>query len=644
MCGIAGLALRSSERIEGSRVRRVLDKLEHRGPDDSGLLYFNKGKVTLGRRKNPSDVVSEVVLLHRRLSILDLSESGWQPMGTPDGTYFIVFNGEIYNYLELRTELENLGYQFQSRSDTEVLLYAYVEWGAQALTRLVGMFAFAILNIQERRLFIARDFFGIKPLYYAWTSNGLAFASEIKALLELSGVSREINPQRLYDYLRFGITDQGSDTLFKNIKQLPSAHYLDVALGDVSNLRSQPIRYWQVDMNQQVDLSFDQAAERVRELFLENISLHLRSDVPIGIALSGGIDSSAIAMAMRQLNPNLEIHAFSYVAENSALSEEHWVDLVGREANLVVHKVVPKAEELVEDLDQLIGVQEESFGSTSIYAQRRVFQRAHEVGIKVMLDGQGADEIFGGYTFYIAARFGSLVRSGKWGEAFRLLNSASTLPGMSALGLCLRSMDFVLPVALQKPLRRLINKDLLPPWLNAHWFLERGVVIRSPGYKGGNEILKGCLYDNLVETNLPHLLRYEDRNSMAFSIESRVPFLTPSLVNFMFSLPEEYFISPNGTTKAVFRKAMQGIVPDAILARKDKIGFGTPERDWLMRLRPWINRILNGEAVSQIPALNMKEFSREWEAVIQGSRPFDFHVWRCVNFIIWSQKFAVQIE
>ena len=262
---IAGLVHISSGLIEGAKVRRVLNELDHRGPDDAGLLYYEKGKITLFRRENPSDMVSEVMLLHRRLSILDLSEAGWQPMGTREETFYIVFNGEIYNYLELRAELKALGYQFQSNSDTEVLLFAYVEWGVLALNRLVGMFAFAILDLQRRKLILARDFFGIKPLYYAWFGNGLAFASEIPPLLELSGVSRQVNAQRLYDYLRFGITDHGSETLFKDIRQLPSAHYMEVSLDNPQ--RSQPTRYWQIDLDHQAEMSFDDAADSVKRTF-----------------------------------------------------------------------------------------------------------------------------------------------------------------------------------------------------------------------------------------------------------------------------------------------------------------------------------------------------------------------------------------
>src|SRR5262245_46807889 len=224
MCGIAGLVLVPARSVKSEQVRSLLRDLEHRGPDDWGFLSLYKGKVCLGQ-KITNDFVADVVFVHRRLSILDLTSAGWQPMETGDGRYYMVFNGEIYNYLELRHELEVLGHRFRSRSDTEVLLLAYAQWGSAALNRLIGMFALAIVDIERRKLFLARDFFGVKPLYYTSWQHGFAFASEIKPLLELPGTSHRINPQRLYDYLRFGITDHGRETLFANIRQLPAAHY-----------------------------------------------------------------------------------------------------------------------------------------------------------------------------------------------------------------------------------------------------------------------------------------------------------------------------------------------------------------------------------------------------------------------------------
>jgi asparagine synthase (glutamine-hydrolysing) len=617
----------------------LLRLLEHRGPDDHGWLALSREGVRLGRGHScPSE--AEVLLLHRRLSILDLTDAGWQPMGTPDGRHYIVFNGEIYNYLELRAELEVLGHVFRSRSDTEVLLHAYTEWGQQALSRLVGMFAFAILDTHARRLFLARDCFGIKPLYYTHATAAFAFASEIKALLELPGRSRRADPQRLFDYLRHGRTDHGGGTMFADVCQLPAAHYLEVSLdrpGEVC-----PVRYWQVSLDEPLDVSLEAAAARLRELFLESIRLHLRSDVPVGAALSGGIDSSAIVTAMRQVEPRLEIHTFSYVAEDPALSEERWVDVVGRGAGAVLHKVQPTPDELIAELDELIYQQEEPFGSTSIYAQHRVFRLAREAGITVMLDGQGADELLGGYRPYLAARLASLARQGRWTEASRFLVRAARQPGTGGIGrILLQTGSLLVPAGAQAQARRLAGKPLMPPWLNARWFAEHGVRPQIPHSNGMREVLHDQLHQTLVETSLPMLLRYEDRNSMAHSIESRVPFLTTPLVEFILRLPEEYLIAADGTSKNVFRRAMRGIVPDAVLQRRDKIGFATPEQAWLAKLRPWVDKTLAGEAARRIPALHGPGVQREWTAVLQGRKPFDFRVWRWVNLIRWAERFGV---
>jgi asparagine synthase (glutamine-hydrolysing) len=640
MCGIAGLVMTPPAVVRGEQIKAFSRRLAHRGPDDFGWLHSRNGSIRL-ERDVTDDVLADVILIHRRLSILDLTATGWQPMGTPDGRYFIVFNGEIYNYLELRHELEALGHEFRSHSDTEVLLSAYAEWGHEALNRFVGMFAFAILDLQTRKVFLARDFFGIKPLYYAYWQSGFAFASEIQPLLDLPGINRQVNPQRTYDFLRFGITDHGMETMFADIKQLPAAHFMEVSLERPK--LSKPVRYWSIDLNQKAELSFDQAAVRLRDLFLESLQLHLRSDVPIGSALSGGIDSSAIVSGIRYLNPQLEIHSFSYVPDQAALSEEKWIDIVGKSANAIIHKVNPRTEDLLADFDHLVALQGESFGGTSIYAQSRVFRLAHENGIKVMLDGQGADELLGGYVYFIAARLGSLFRQGHWYKAIELIRSASRLPGMSALWVFLRSMDYLLPSSLQVLLRSLIHKELTPPWMNAAWFKKNGVDRRSPGYKAGREVLRESLQTDL-ETGLPHLLRFEDRNSMAFSIESRVPFLTPALANFIFSLPEEYIVTQKSVTKAVFRKAMRGIVPDAILDRKDKIGFATPEKDWLLGLRPQLDTILKSEVAMQLPLFNMHEIHRRWDEVALGHRDFDWSIWRWLIFILWVQKFNVRIE
>ncbi len=640
MCGIAGLVVYPPRVINREIVERLLLNHDHRGPDDRGVLLFGRDGVKLGRSMTES-AEGEVVLLHNRLSILDLSKAGWQPMSSAGDRYHIVFNGEIYNYLELRAELEAQGHIFVSNSDTEVLLSAYNQWGVDCLNRLVGMFAFAILDTQERKVLLARDFFGIKPLYYTLWQGGLAFASEIKPLLELPGVSRRVNPQRLYDYLRFGITDHGGETLFADINQLPSAHYLEVNLDNPGLV--EPLRYWQVDLSERVELSFEDAANKLRELFLESVSLHLRSDVPIGTALSGGIDSSAIVMAMRYLEPSLELHTFSYIASDPALSEERYIDTIGKSTAAVMHKVQPQPGDLVADLEYLIRSQGEPFGSTSIYAQHRVFRLARDAGIKVMLDGQGADEILGGYSSYKGARLASLLRQHRWGEAYQFMQAASTTPGMGGRLLGQWAMSYMLPPKMQVLGRLLVGKDLTPAWLNTSWFKERQAKPQLFDYTKSQAILRESLFDTLTET-LPSLLRYEDRNSMAFSIESRVPFLTPALVSFLLALPEDYIVAPDGTSKAVFRKAMRGIVPDLILDRKDKIGFATPERAWLTALKPWVESTLESQVAAQIPVLNLKEVTREWNLMLAGKKPFNFNAWKWLNLIEWSRQFEVQYE
>jgi asparagine synthase (glutamine-hydrolysing) len=620
----------------------VLQVLRHRGPDDHGWLISSPGGFRLGQGTLPR-CDAEVIFLHRRLSILDLSRAGWQPMGTPDGRFFIVFNGEIYNFIELRAELEFLGHVFGSHSDTEVLLHAYVEWGPQALLRLVGMFAFAILDRHERKLFLARDFFGIKPLYYTQAPVGFAFASEIKALLAVPDVSRRVNPHRLYSYLVNGLTDHGQETLFADIHQLPAAHFLEISLDTAQPGR--PQRYWHVDLSEPLDIPYPEATRRLRELFLDSVRLHLRSDVPVGAALSGGIDSSAIVNAMRCLEPGLELHSFSYIADTPQLSEESWVDLAGTHARAVVHKVQAGPGELLDDLDRLIYQQDEPFGSTSIFVQHRVFRLAREAGITVMLDGQGADEMLGGYRPYLAARLASLLRRGNWLEALRFLARIRRLPGTGGtLRLLLQCAGFLCPGRLKSLGKQWLQHSVLPAWLNASWFTKQHVQFGAAGTisaaSRSADLLRNHLHQTLVETSLPMLLRYEDRNSMAHSIESRVPFLTPALAGFLLKLPEDYLIGPDGTSKRIFRAAMRGLVPDPVLDRRDKIGFATPEQQWFTRLRPWVEKTLEG--AGDIPAFHLPGLQQEWQSLLEHRTGFDFRAWRWVNLIRWAQQFDVQ--
>src|SRR5262249_33609257 len=321
MCGIGGILTSESSAFPAGDVDIMSSNLRHRGPDDCGfLLWDGKGAPTRVRAADASPT-ARLAALHRRLSIIDLSSSGWQPMASHDGRFDIVFNGEIYNYLELRRQFEAAGEVFSSTSDTEVLLAAGPRGGAAAGDRLTGMYAFAVVDWRARRMTLVRACFGIKPLYYTTWPGGFAFASEVKALLCLPTVSREVAPQPLFQYLAFGFTDFDHATLFSDIRQLPPASLLEIDLDD--GLAGEPQRYWKLPVADQNDIGFSDAARRLRELFIESVRLHLRSDVPVGAALSGGLDSSAIVMAMREIGGSaVDLHTFTYAADDPEIRDQ----------------------------------------------------------------------------------------------------------------------------------------------------------------------------------------------------------------------------------------------------------------------------------------------------------------------------------
>jgi asparagine synthase (glutamine-hydrolysing) len=636
VCGIFGMAGRPAA-LEQRRVHRLLTLLEHRGPDDRGWLTLDSAGVRGG--STPCDLAGDVVLLHTRLAILDLSAAGHQPMSTKDGRYHLSFNGEIYNYVELREELAALGHRFVSGTDTEVLLAGWAEWGHELLERLVGMFAFSLVDADRRVLVLARDHFGIKPIFYAPLANGLAFASEIPPLLELPGQSRQANPQRVYDYLRFSRIDHGAETMFAGVRQVQPAHYLELSLDEPARFVER--RYWTVEAEPLGGLSLDEAAERLRELFLDSVRIHLRSDVPVGAAFSGGVDSSANVTAMRSLSgPDLELHTFSYLPEDPALSEERWISLVADEFGVVQHHVRLLPHELRADLDRLIAFQGEPFNSTSIYAQYRVFQLAAEQGIKVMIDGQGADELFAGYRGYLPSRLAGLLFTGRHVAAARFVAALASLPGAGPLGVTARALGRSLPLSLQAPVRRFTPHRLVPPWLDAAWLAERDVTLEDPRRAMGAEALRQQRLES-VQTSLRELLRYEDRNSMASSIESRVPFLTPALAEFALGLPDEHLIAPDGTGKVALKRALRGLVPGAILDRKDKIGFATPEPAWLGELASWGESTFDGRP----PAgpLRLTEVRRRWHVARTENRPLGGEAWRCINLVRWADTFSVDL-
>ncbi|HHN78354.1 MAG TPA: asparagine synthase (glutamine-hydrolyzing), partial [Phycisphaerales bacterium] len=548
MCGIGGILGGAWAQRSGDAPAAMSRRLAHRGPDGEGMLWLTRGGVSAAR---PAAGSVEGVLVHRRLAILDPSEAGRQPMSTPDGRYHIVYNGEIYNYVELREELEAGGLRFSSGCDTEVLLAAWARWGEACLSRLVGMFAFAVHDAETGETTLARDLFGIKPLFYSTAGPGFAFASEIKALLTVPGVGRGADAQAVYDYLVWNMTGHDGRSFFADIRRLRPGFL--VRVGRDGSVVEGPRRWGSIGLGGAERVPFEEAAERVRSVFLDNVRLHLRSDVEVGCALSGGVDSSAVVAGLRSVaGEDLKIRCFSHIAEDDpAINEERWVDLVAGRAGVEVIKSRPSGDDLARDLDGMIAAQDEPFGSTSIYAQCRVFRLAREHGVRVMLSGQGADELLAGYRPYTAARVATLLARGRLGAAGRLLWASRAWgdPKHTLMrALWLLAKPAVLGTGLSR--RRLRRRS----WLRAGWFAERGVVGRVATPRGGDR-LRSMLHDSAFRTSLPALLRFEDRNAMAESIESRVPFLTPGLAGLLLSQPEEYLLGPDGETKRVFKAA-----------------------------------------------------------------------------------------
>ena len=615
-----------------------LDIVAHRGPDGRGwrLSETRNGPVALG---------------HRRLAIIDTSDAARQPMAYARDRYWLVFNGEIYNHIELREELRSLGHVFATRSDSEVILAAYEEWGEACIERFIGMFAFVIYDSDEYRFYAVRDRFGIKPLYYVQTLQGIAFASEIKQLLRLPGISTRMNLARTYDFLSSGITDHTEETMFDGVRQLRGGECVSVDLTRHRFGAVLPIRRWyRLPPPGTIQLSEREAGDRFRELLSESVRLHLRSDVAIGSCLSGGLDSSAIVSLIdRQFareGGNNRLNTISACYDDATVDERPFIEAVVKATKTNPHYVFPRDEDVMASAERITWHQDEPYGSSSIFAQWCVFEQAGREGIKVMLDGQGADEqlsgYHGGFHYYLA----SLLRRGRYIALLKTMFERHRFHGLS-LALQLRPLiPPILPARFRSLLLRQRPALAYHDWLESDAFCGAGfppstfeAVLEREGLGPIRDI--GDLCVSLILANLPMLLRYEDRNSMAHGVEARVPFLDHRLVEFSIGLGERHKMV-GGDTKRVLRVAMAGIMPDKICQRRDKIGFATPEQAWFRGpLRAGIEAGVE-ETLRRYPGLLNPSSTRGLVAdMLDGRRPVDFTLWRIVNVGMWGRVFAV---
>ena len=671
MCAIFGLIqnfpFSASELASMSRLMR------HRGPDDEGFAIFeNVGEVQLyGGIDTPKEIQPEtktpwfphqslprdssitrggLAIGHRRLSILDLSPNGHQPMSSSDGRYWITFNGEVYNYVELREELKTIGHRFKTESDTEVILAAFSEWQEDCLARFNGMWALAIFDRKKNSLFLARDRFGVKPLYYWQKDKRFAFASEIKAFTALQGWRGRADTERLLDFLVWNILDHSDRTMFDCVKQLPAGHHVTLDLKGLfnsgSNVEFKPKRWYSLP-KESSKLSHKEAIDGLKVHLTNAVKLRLRADVPVGSCLSGGLDSSAIVCLMGEILglPEIrtsELHTFTARSHDEAFDEFKYAQAVIDRAKTTANTTVPEPHGLFEDLDNLTWHQDEPFVSTSIFAQWCVFRLAKMTGIKVMLDGQGADEILGGYRGYFGAHLAGLFKKGAAASWLREITALQKEIGFSPL----RSIGYTLAYLAPSLINTLGRFDGRA-YGDRKWLSEktRREYSADPLLRSGKRpnTVHEMSISQITATNLPMLLHWEDRNSMAHSVEARVPFLDYRVVEHCLSIADSEKVG-GGISKLALREAMRTKVPDSILDRRDKMGFVTAETHWVRRDEPKRFRKELLRAVEVMPTLLSNDLVKQFDEVLSNRRPFDHRYWRAISAASCVRNFNLEVS
>ena len=605
MCGICGIINFNDRPAEENKLLTMMQEMKHRGPDDEGTY-----------------IDDNIGFGFVRLSIIDLSVKGHQPMIDASGRYIIILNGEIYNYIELKQELVSKGYHFKSNSDTEVLLYSYIEWGKECLDKLNGMFAFAILNKKEKSVFIVRDRFGVKPLYYYQNKNTFIFCSEIPPILKIYNKKNEPDYQSVYDFLVYNRTDQSESTFFRNIYKLPHSHFIEIKDKKVEKKKWYELRE---KLTKPAILP-----EQYFEMLNSSIQLRLRSDVPVGVCLSGGIDSSTITSVLHKKYQLNDINTFSAVYGKGERGDEseYINEYAGTLRNMFF--TYPAAESLFDDQMTLIKAHAEPFPTTGIYAQYKVMQLAHG-RVKVLLDGQGADEQLAGYHYFFGYYFKELFEKMRWlrlaSEIKHYLQNHKSIYALKAFAY------LYLPFGL--------GADYKQKSSAVHSNFKQQI---GTGSENVNSLINSkSLNDVLInhfEYKLEHLLKWEDRNSMWFSIESRVPFLDYRLVEASLSQHPDLVIN-KGNTKALLREAIKGIVPEKIRTRQDKIGFQTPEDNWFRKdfYKDFIYDLLNSGSFKNRNLIDHKYAGSLYKRHLDNKINISKDIWKWINLELWFREF-----
>ncbi len=646
MCGILSII---NKKISSSseHLIKACSIIKHRGPDDEGFLTWQSGvapKVWAGGDTATStnehwkyDTLTagqnyKVGFGHRRLSILDLSPAGHQPMIYDKAGLAICFNGEVYNYLEIKAELAQLGHSFVTTTDTEVILHAWEQWGVKCLDKFNGMFAIVMLDYRNEKLYAVRDRFGVKPIYYFDGANALYLASEIKQIRTSPDYKFELNEPIARKFLATGSVDQSDETFYKNIKSLECGHYISMDLSKDGNAFE--IVKWYTLVPKPFSGTFEQAKDEFRRLLTDAVALRLRSDVTVGSCLSGGLDSSSIVCIAADLLKAKGDYAGqeTVTACYDAAKYDEWkfAEEVIKKTNAHPHKTFPSFTQLKNEIDVFLWHQDEPTGSTSQFSQWAVFKATYDAGLKVMIDGQGADEQLAGYGGNDIPFYTGLMKKGQFGAIIEEAKAYKAANGSYPKGFIIAAMQLTYGK---------IATALLPGNVDVTKIPVVDFVKNTEPAKMYNThavSLQENLMRQLYREPLPALLRYEDHNSMAWSVESRTPFLDYKLVEFTMGLPERY-VYKNGIRKHILRESMHNIIPEAIENRRDKMGFVTPEELWLKEEgKDWFNAEIE-KACKQfdgtiLEASNVRKYVADMMA---GKRKFDFVPWRIICFNKW---------
>ncbi|MCK9612080.1 MAG: asparagine synthase (glutamine-hydrolyzing) [Bacteroidales bacterium] len=667
MCGITGLLkLKSAEVNVPSYLENMTYALRHRGPDDEGYVLFEGSQAGIFGGKDtsydawnsfykysPLKQIEEATgdyflgLGHRRLSVIDLSAAGHQPMCNDAQNIWVICNGEIYNYIELREEMKEKGISFISRSDVEVLLKGYEHYGLRFLDKINGMWSFVIYDMRDNYLIGCRDRFGVKPFYYYKSDEIFAFASEQKALMKLP-FQKGINPTAVFDYLACGKIENSDTGLYSGIKELMPSHYF---VYDLNTWQFEIKKYYTLSYNKQLGTfkkpSADEAVVQTREKIIEAVNIRLRSDVPVGFCLSGGIDSSSIIGVSQQINVKNNpqqlmgnLVAFTAATDDKKIDESPWAEEVVKMNNLRWYVSNCTADKLFEDLENIIYFQDSPLMHSSTFAQNTVMKTAREQGIVILLDGQGGDELFGGYVPFFIAYYFELLKNFHIGSLMLELSNLKNSP-----------LNF--KIFMHHSAKVVLNKILLSKHRNAalktihkeskyihHDLWAENISSLSLSHETSRLELNSLLYDYFVDGYLRNLLRWEDRCSMQYSIESRTPFSDDTgLIEYIFSLPSAYKIHC-GRSKYLLRESMKDFLPEAVYRRSDKLGFTTPQTKWLVQSNQELKKIIQEHAM-----LDNEKFAdsnailQQWDDIFSkqsNSKQIDF-VWRYANFLLWRK-------